>query len=95
MYTSLKEIIREEKLVMFMLFVFVVEMSLIHFSLTGASEEEILSFGANSGSASAIITRIGDVCDDRNKLTTNDFYINTKGTCEGARVDLVVSKWKI
>lgn len=41
---------------------------------------------------STLITRIGDVCDDRNKLTTNDFYIDTKGTCEGARVDRVASK---
>lgn len=93
MYTSLKEILREEKFITFMLFVFVVEMSLMYFSLTGVSENDNLSFGSNTVGTTTIISRIGDVCDDRNKLTTNDFYIDTKGTCEGARVDnMVVSK---
>ena len=93
MYTSLKEILREEKFITFMLFVFVVEMSLMYFSLKGVSENDSLNFGgSNSGTTTTIISRIGDNCDDRNKLTTNDFYIDTKGTCEGARVDMVVSK---
>lgn len=31
-------------------------------------------------------TRIGDPCSDRNSLTENDLYIDTEGTCVGAKI---------
>lgn len=31
-------------------------------------------------------TKIGDPCTDRNSLTENDLYIDTNGTCVGAKI---------
>jgi hypothetical protein len=33
--------------------------------------------------SSTIVSKIGDVCDDQNKLTQDDLYLDTKGTCKG------------